>query len=118
MKFWLLVSVLRSESAGLRRVLSDAKWREYADWHAHLDEYVRIQDRSVLDAAVPDELCRAALALSPTKYELTEGRLTAIGSSGAGTRSALSALDVYNSFGGEILEDVAEYGSAQAVRRP
>lgn len=113
MRFWELASVLRSESACLQQVLRDPRWHQYAAWYAHFDELVAARDRAILDAELPVELCRAALALGSVRFCLAGGWLRKLeGAATDGDAGAfLTALQVFDDFGGKALEEVLEHGS-------
>jgi hypothetical protein len=118
MKFWTLVSFLRREPDALRLVVEDPRWLIYAGLLNDCDRLVRVHDRSVLDAELPAELCIEALRHSDREYRLRDGVLTwANSAAGVDAGPGLSAVDVFTRFGGEVLEEVEEYGSAK-VKSP
>ena|SRR6266705_1203646 len=115
MRFWMLTSYFRSEPHLLDKVFSDPRWHQYAEWFRDLSSLVNRQDRAVLDSEVPPELCRAALSLTPRKYILREGWLQEATEPKAEAEARrLSALDVYDRYGGECLEEIQESGSWHA----
>src|SRR6266702_47946 len=75
MKFWILISYFRSEQHVLQKVLSNPKWRMYAEWYKLMPSLVERQERAVLDSEAPTDLCREALSLSTMKYRVRGGCL-------------------------------------------
>jgi hypothetical protein len=112
MRFWQLTSYFRSEEHLLREVLSNPKWSLYANWFKNFAWLVNNQDRAVLDSELPAELCRAALSLTKRKYLIRAGHLyEAFNPEETGKEPCLTALEIYDRYGGECLEEVAEKSS-------
>ena len=112
MKFWELVSAFRNERNILAAVFAEQPEHQFSAHYANFDTLVARQERDVLDAAVPDDLVSLVATRSSQTFSL----------SGDGTlRSAqrtldgqiLSAIDVVNRFGGSVIEEVHERGSAR-----
>lgn len=59
MKFWELISVCRAEPKLLERLADKPEWTVYLDWYRNEDQIVEVQDRSKLDAEMPDDACLA-----------------------------------------------------------
>lgn len=118
MKFWELTSVMRGETDALQAVLRDPRWRQYDQWYSRLAQYVNAQDRAVLDAEVPDELCRSALARSSVKYYVEEEwlRMAVPGKPLPKNCQQLTALEAFGRAVGSALEEVQEYGSFKILR--
>ena len=77
MKFWQLVSIMRSELAVVRAVCaSKGAWRFVDEWLDHFREIVDARDRVTLDHALPDDLVRAVLRQSKTRFYLAKGVLS------------------------------------------
>lgn len=111
MKFWMLVSHFYSEPRKLETIFSDPKWTRYAESFRNFARLVHEQDRAALDAELPPELCRQALSLSTQIYVIERGNLYEIpGPDGLPAKNCLTALEVFESYGGECLEEVREYG--------
>jgi HEAT repeat protein len=119
MKFWELVSAFREESELVGEVLSRDRWRDpYLAWYAtNFSELVRSGDRAILDALLPLELSREVALASKLRFALDEGTglLRRAGEQGGDPSSVceLSASEVHDRFGGWIIEEVLEYGSAR-----
>ncbi len=112
MKFWELISIFAFEKATLSLVLDRPNWKQYGEWYQMYATHVGAQDRSILDAVVPDELCREALALSRQKYVIRDGQLTTYTDDDAKLhRELLTPVQAFNRFGGSALEEVSEKGS-------
>lgn len=118
MKLWNLVSFLRSEKSILETVFLDATWSRYKVAFLNFDTFVQKQDRAILDLELPDALCRQALALSHRKYALDDDHLICIPKAfdKNETVKLLTALNVYDLFGGECLEEVEESGSCRVKK--
>ena len=108
MKFWELVSVCRREPQLLQRLSENPAWAEYLVWVADFDRLVQTQDRSTLDSVLPDDACRQVLAGSTTTYFLSDGYLRV--TRRAPSDQTLSAVDVFDQYGGSRLEEVQEAG--------
>jgi hypothetical protein len=111
MKFWELISYCRSEPALLDLVADNPEWAEFARWIQDRDRLVEQQDREKLDVELPDDLCRHVLSQSSAAYKISEGWVRSSGSSVPG--DPISALEVFNRYGGSFLEEVNEYGSCR-----
>ena len=122
MKFWQLSSVLRDQKKLLNEALNGTV---YGDWLEDISRLCAEQDREKLDSVMPDLLCRKVLSLHPRKlylypdnclrsyqqyeekwFKLVRKRVEC---------EELSFVSVYEKFGGSILEDVLEKGSARVV---
>ena len=107
MKFWELNSIFRREPAALRAVLEKPRWAEYKRWHDQFDQLIDAQRREILDMEMPDALCRDALGIYPRKFIVRDGWLRECETGGD-----LTALEVYQRFGGSVIEDAQEKGTA------
>jgi hypothetical protein len=119
MMFWELVSAFRDFPGVLRKVLSGDRWREpYLAWHDGIKALVAGQDRTALDALVPFELSREVAAGCDLRflYDPAERLLRAVGRGPVPGSGALemSAVEVHDRFGGAVIEEVLERGSAYA----
>ena len=109
MKFWQLVSLLRSHSDVLKSVLNDTRWNVYAEWFSKFEEIVQMQDREKLDAVVPDELALAALEKIDTLLFCSEQAITSYPQHGSD--QPIPIKDAYQKFGANVIEEVFERGS-------
>ena len=117
MKFWELVSAFREEPEILSEVLGKEKWRrQYHHLFLNFDSLVQIQDREALDAPVPLELSREIAKLFSGKFyyypEKNIIRNADVDRIPDEQRIILSALEVHEKFGGSVIEEIFEYGSA------
>jgi len=117
MKFWEVISAFRDHEEVVVRVLSPAEWRKpYLGWYHQWKELVNDQNRLILDAWVPIQLTREIVKQIPTYYSFDEKsrnlRADRVGMSGSQTVRRLTALQVHDQFGGALIEEVEEYGSA------
>ena len=108
MKFWELVSHCRDEPALLNRLADDPAWAAFLAWNQTFDQLVARQDRAKLDFELPDDACRHVLSNSGLRYEVSDGYVRTWHSRSAGEE--ISALEVFDRYGGSFLEDVNEYG--------
>jgi hypothetical protein len=118
MKFWEAVSAFREFKTALAEVFSSARWSAiHGDRFTRYDELVRTQDRTALDSYLPVELTREIarrcdglqFCFSPDTGSLRRATPALAADAGA---IALTALDVHDRFGGSVIEEVLEYGSA------
>ena len=110
MRFWELVSTCREDPQLLQRLGSNPGWAQYLSWYGEYNSLVRTQDRSKLDAEVPDEACLAVLSGLSTPYYLSGGYVR---TRPAGGDEQLTAAEVFTRFGGSFLEEVNEAGLAR-----
>jgi hypothetical protein len=111
MTFCELVSACRTQPHLMERLADRPEWSVFLQWYRVFDRLVREQDRERLDARVPDAACVHVLTASRTEYYLSGGyvRIRRVSPSDR----ALSAVEVFTSYGGGFLEDVNEYGLAR-----
>jgi hypothetical protein len=107
-KFWELTSVCRAEPHLLDRLADKPEWTVYREWYRNEDQIVQVQDRSKLDAEMPDDACLHVLSASQTKYYLSGGYLRFRRFSPSDRE--LSAMDAFKLYGGSSLEEAREYG--------
>lgn len=114
MKLWELFSAFREEKRLLLTVLRRDSWRDpYLGYFEAYTQLVGEQRRDILDAAIPLALSREVTAGSGQRFFYHSGqhvvRLRAI----AGDKhSILTALEIHDRFGGSVIEEVLEKGSA------
>jgi hypothetical protein len=119
MKFWELISAFRERKDLLEKVLSSSKWQgDYWKWYQDFAGLCERQDRQILDAPVPIELSREIAAqyrenlfhFRPEKGILQK----AISQREPDDEyTEMTALEVHDRFGGAIIEEVFEKGSAR-----
>lgn len=110
MKFWELVSVCRERPNILDQVILAEKWPEFYEWYSNYNSLVREQDRKKLDTVIPDALAEEVLSKIPEVLYRSGDHLC---SYPLGENSEVSYLEVYHKFGGSIIEEVLEKGSAK-----
>ena len=121
MKFWEAVSAFRDDKETLDEVFGSDKWRTaYFESYSHFDELVRKQDRTVLDALLPLELTHEIAArYHKAKFSFSpRDRILRAASAERVTGDNLlemTALEVHDQFGGSVIEEVSEYGSAHVA---
>lgn len=110
MKVWELSSACREEPQAVEQIFGIPEWREYAEWLRNVDQLVQQGDRTRLDHELPDELCRTVLESVSTRYQVSEGYIRVARLEP--TAGELSALQVFDRYGGSFLEGVNEAGLA------
>jgi hypothetical protein len=110
MKLWQLVSIMPDDTPLLQSIASSQEnWKQFVIWFEDFGRLVEVQDRSKLDYVLPDGLVRLALARSEKVCFLSkDGWLRSWRMSP--DDELLSALEVYQRYGGDVLEDVFEKG--------
>lgn len=111
MKFWQLHAVVRSEDQAKIRsaAASRTEWNFIDDWLANFSDLVTTQDRTKLDYELPDDFVRVVLKGVKLRYYLgRDGYLRSRKRSFRDKR--MSALEAFDRFGGEVIEDVLEKG--------
>jgi hypothetical protein len=118
MRFWELVSAFRDWPDVLRDVFATEPWRRhYLPLYEQYNELVNRQDRDVLDAPVPLALSREVSARCPQRFIFDPAsrvlRCARPGEPSAASRVVMTALQVHDGFGGSVIEEVFEKGSAR-----
>ncbi len=107
--------MFRSQRADLRVVLQKCGCRDYLRWLERWEDLVRRQDRGILDHELPDEVVLAAMARLEMEFyvdEFQQLRLLTEYRQPAGGTKVLGAVEVASRYGGAIIEEVLEKGSA------
>jgi len=112
MKLWQLHSVCRNQPDLIEpRLRTEPHWLRWLEEFRSIDELLNSQNRSRLDAELPDDLVRLVLSELRLTYHLSDdGWLRSRAHSKRD--KALSALRAFELYGGAVLEDVLEYGLA------
>jgi hypothetical protein len=118
MKLWEAVSAFREFKTVLAEVFASDRWRSmHGVDFARYDELVRTQDRATLDSHLPVELTREiARRCDALQFSFSSDtgllRRATPGLAAEAGEITLTALDVHDRFGGWVIEEVLEYGSA------
>jgi hypothetical protein len=112
MKFWELVSVCRSDKDILERMAEVPEGITFLNWYRDFGDLVRRQDRQKLDQELPDVVSRHVLEANNVRYRVERGLIIRARSEPPGE---FSAVEIFDRYGGSVLEEVQEYGSAEAV---
>jgi hypothetical protein len=111
MKFWQLTSIMRKNLGIVRRISrGKPEWKFVADWIDDHKNILASQDRTKLDKVLPVELVRAVLAKCKLKFYLAKDRVLRSKRHSFFDKS-LSALQTFDQFGGDAMEEVLEHGS-------
>lgn len=113
MKFWQFISLFRDEESLLELVLKEPQWALYCQWYSDFEQHARNRNLFVLDAEMPDELCRHALRLSRKRFYIRGDHLDLYmpGERILPTHRGMTAIEAFDRFGGTVLEEVFEKGS-------
>jgi hypothetical protein len=95
------------------RLGARVEWADWLGWHRDFARLVREQDRAKLDFELPDDASVHVLSGSGRKYYLANDHVR-VRATGADDRE-LSAVDVFRTYGGSVLEDVNESGLAKVA---
>lgn len=93
------------------------EWAVVAEWFADLGALRLRGEERVLEQVLPHEFVRAVLAKSGLSCFATSDGKYLRSRSYAGTDRRVSALDVYERFGGTVLEEVYERGMTETGER-
>jgi len=108
MKFWELHPLIDDPS-----LLADEqfrnKWHWFCKWLEEIKRIVNEQQRSILDAELPEELVVSALWSSKIRFVWSGGYLRCFGNEPG--PSDFSAVEAFLRFGGHALDEAYEYGS-------
>ena len=108
--FWQLVSVCRANPSALERLLEEPEWADFLKWFKNFRQHVNSQNRAILDAVLPEQLVVSAMRLSEYRFRIQLGVLYQCLEESEGS---ISAVEAYNRYGGEAIEQVLEKGSFQ-----
>lgn len=108
MKFWQFISLCKELNINLSSINLDAKWDMYITWSCEFDIIVDKQDRSKLDFLVPNELSLQVFSTSKSIFYLSDGYLRKRALNDGDIKMVV--LDILNTYGGEKLEEMLEYG--------
>lgn len=115
MKLWELISTFRSEPHILDAVLSDPQWLPFQTAYTQFSTLIATQNRTMLDAEVPDALAQAVASQSRLCFRHYPAmkllRLLEPDFFPEQVSQELNALEVYERFGGSCMEEVLEKGS-------
>lgn len=114
MKLWELISAFRSEQPHLDSVFAPRSNYPLSEAYADFDSIVEKQERAVLDSVVPAQIIREVAAGSCQVFSLSSDGVLR-GFSASSTDMALTALQVVDRYGGSIIEEVNEKGSARVT---
>jgi len=108
-KFWELTSVCRSHPQVLKQSLQEQGEMQLLQWVGQLSALVDQQQRSILDSQVDADVCRRVLAALP--FQLHQGECY-LWSVARDETTPIALVDVFDRYGGSIIEDVLEKGRA------
>src|SRR5262245_6288765 len=116
MKFWQLMSVARDQPNLVERLASSRdQWTGYAELARVFPALVKAQDRARLDSVVDDDFVAVVLGelqghcYRAKDHWLRSWRMDA-------SDEALSMAAVFQTYGGNVLEEVLERGSVLVDR--
>lgn len=111
MKFCELYSICRQHERFFETALKRAEDQTYFQWFQDIDEICKTQQRDKLDAKLPNSICVQALKNYPDKMFISGDRIRSYRM--RDDDEEISYLDVYQKYGGPLLEEVLEKGSKE-----
>lgn len=106
MKLWELISACRTAPEAIERASKRPEWRVYYEAYHGSGEMLANRDRRWLDTELPDAFCREVLGGVGLRYHIHKDHVRTARGPGK-----LSAVEVFDLYGGSFLEDVNEKGS-------
>ena len=121
MKFWELVSAFRSEKDILSEVLQNPQWEMYYKYFLNLESIITKQDRLILDKTVPFDLAYEICWKSKLRFYLSYKESPQIiyhlKQDPQEDFQQIFASDILIRYGGNVIEEILEYGSAKVDLR-
>ena len=108
MKFWQLDSIFRADKSALQKLLSVPEWAVYLKWFNEIAQHVESQNRSILDAVIPEQLIVSAMTRCDYRFRVENGFLRRTPNQ---CEDAMSATDVHGRHGAAAIEELLEKGS-------
>jgi len=112
MKFWELISAFRSERSVLAAVFAEHSEREFSAHYANFAAVVGGRSARVPHAVVPPELVSLMASRSKQEFSLSPDGALRLAHAATNGR-ILTVLDVVERFGGSVIEEIHEFGSAR-----
>ena len=113
-KFWELISVTRGErSVVIRAAGIKPEWAVFGEWAATYEDIIAKQDRSKLDLDLDADFVRAALIAARLRFYLSikSGYPALYKERTDPEDSMMLALEAFDLYGGQAMEQAVEYGS-------
>jgi hypothetical protein len=110
MKFWQLSALLRWGGYSVGNAARTPEWAHFEQWLLRVDHLVDTQDRKKLDAELPADFVRAVLSSIDMPFQVDHEGWVRVASRSDAQRECISALEAFDRFGGEVLEDALEKG--------
>lgn len=113
MKLWQLMSVLEGDAATATSIARvHAEWRPIGEWIENFGDLVRRQDRAKLDYVLHDAFVQACLdSVERSLFVSSDNWLRSWRFSPEDEE--VSMRSAFDRYGGDLVEDVLEKGSAQ-----
>ena len=115
MKYWQLSSLLRENRYSM--VVASrtrAEWKHFERWVNREIELIDAQDREKLDSELPDDFVRAVLSSVEMPFRVDREGWVRLASRSDTKYECMTALEAFDQFGGEVLEDALEKGSSHS----
>ena len=111
MKLWQLISALGGDTqAAVKTAATKKEWALFAAWLQQYADLVKSQDRQTLDFELPADFVRKCLRPLRLGFYLgKDGHIRSRRKSLFDRK--LTAVQVFDRFGGDVLEEILEYGS-------
>ncbi|MFC9293500.1 hypothetical protein ACFTWH_27185 [Streptomyces sp. NPDC057011] len=111
MKVWQLYSACRDNLEAIELAAPDVEWRVEYELLRGAPEWLRRGEEQKLDYELPAAFCRKVLGGVSDRYHESDGYIRVARIDPAA--GELSAVDVFDRYGGVFLEDVNEAGLAE-----
>lgn len=111
MKFWQLASITREERDLIIRIAeSSFLWKKYENLYKKISDLIRTQNREILDSIIDDDFVVMVLEKFRRNLYLSPNNCLQSYKSDPSDKE-FSILDSYKRYGGDVVEDVLEYGT-------
>lgn len=112
MKFWQLLDIFRDEKFLLVEVFSQKKWRSYLPIFSNIENVVKSQDRTILDAEIDDELLKEVCSKTKKNIYFSSRKNVIYSYKSEYADTEIQLLDAITKFSHDAIEEVFEKSEA------
>lgn len=112
MKFWQLLDIFRDEKFLLVEVFSQKKWRSYLSIFYDIENIVKSQDRTILDAEIDGELLKEVCSKTKKRIYFSSRKKVIYAYKSEYADTEISLLDAISKFSHDSIEEVFEKSEA------
>jgi len=112
MKFWQLLDIFRDEKLLLVEVFSQKKWRSYLPVFYNIENVVKNQDRTILDAEIDDELLKEVCSKTKKSIYFSSRKNVIYAYKSGYADIEMPLLDAITKFGHDSIEEAFEKSEA------